>query len=240
MSRGTGLARPLPIDFTAASACSAHRGGGRRWTLAKKRKSARRSPNRRRTTERSSPASHPERVLWRRINSRAIVPSEPAYDYQERADAAVLAWINDIFRYYEIDPASPDRWEQAFWFLAVRAFPNFRLVNSSEVGRQKETARRVKLLREFEGYQTRKRKPGSKYKRFLAVHGAACRAMGIKTIDGLKAAILKAKRERKVKRQRAEERLSHRLYLRQMVTQALGMSRISIKPLGMLRSIRPD
>src|SRR5215469_3839574 len=56
----------------------------------------------------------------------AVVPPLPAGDYRERADAAVLAWIDDIFSYYGIDPASPDRWEQAFWFLAPRAFPNFR------------------------------------------------------------------------------------------------------------------
>jgi hypothetical protein len=152
-------------------------------------------------------------VLWRRINSPAIVPSEPAYDYQERADAAVLAWINDIFRYYDIDPTSPDRWEQVFWFLAPRAYPNFRVVDSAaEVGRRKATAKRAKLLREFEGYQTRKRRPGSKYKHFLDAHAPVCGAAGIKTVNGLKDAILEAKRERKIKRQRSEERLSRRLY----------------------------
>ena len=102
---------------------------------------------------------------------------------------SVLAWIDDIFRYYDIDPTTPDRWEQGFWFLAARAFPNFRLVNSSRIGRTKATAKRADLLIEFEGSR---RKRGSKYKHFLADHAAVCCAAGVKTINGLKAAILKA------------------------------------------------
>jgi hypothetical protein len=133
----------------------------------------------------------------------------------------VLAWIDDIFSYYGIDPASPDRWEQAFWFLAPRAFPNFRLVGSVRMGRTKETARRAELLIAFEGSR---RKRGSKYKSFLADYPATCRDAGVKTINGLKAAIIKAKRERKSEREGLE------LYLRDCAARALGIpSAISFK-----------
>jgi hypothetical protein len=200
--------------------------------LAKKRKKARRSPNRRRTSKRSSPAtpasplqqwinSPAKRALWKRINSAAVVPPLPAGGYRERADAAVLAWIDDIFRYYDIDPASPERWEQGFWFLAARAFPNFRLVGSVKTGRTKETARRAELLIAFEGSR---RQRGSKYKNFLADYPATCRDAGAKTINGLKAAILKAKRERRIEREGLE------LYLRDCAARALGIpSPISFK-----------
>ena len=135
-------------------------------------------------------------ALFKRIISPVIVPAGDT----RRAEAAVLAWINNIFRYLDIDPSSPGRWEQAFWYLAPRAFPDFRLIQSAPVGRQKATAKKVELLSEFEGYRTRKR--GSKYKHFLADHAAACGAAGVRTINGLKAAILKAKRERKIENQR--------------------------------------
>ena len=58
----------------------------------------------------------------------------------------------------------------------------------------------MELLIEFERYRTRER--GSKYKQFLADHAAACGAAGVKTINGLKAAIIKARRERKTENQR--------------------------------------
>jgi hypothetical protein len=131
-------------------------------------------------------------ALLKRIISPVIVP---ANDHR-RADAVLQAWANNIFRYLDIDPSSPGRWEQAFWYLASRAFPDFRLIKSAPVGRQKATAQRVELLTEFEGYQTRKR--GSKYKHFLTDHAAVCGAAGVKTIPGLKSAILKARRERKI------------------------------------------
>jgi hypothetical protein len=140
----------------------------------------------------------PGELLWRRISRPAVVPRLPVFDYRERADAAVLAWIDNIFRYYDIDPKSPNRWEQVFWFLAPRAFPNFRLVDSARLGRTKATARRAELLIAFEG-QARKR--GSKYKNFLADYPATCRAAGVKTVYGLKDAILEAKRERKIERE---------------------------------------
>src|SRR5262249_28532830 len=101
-------------------------------------------------------------TLLKRINSSVIVPANDT----RRADAVVAAWINDIFRYYDIDPTSPERWERVFGFLAVRAFPDFRLIQSAPVGLQKATAKKAELLSKFEGYQTRKR--GSKYKHFLA------------------------------------------------------------------------
>jgi hypothetical protein len=139
-------------------------------------------------------------ALLKRINSPVIVP---ANDIQ-RADAIVQARINNIFRYYNIGPTSPDRWEQVFWHLALRAFPDFRLVQSAEPGRPKATAKRAELLFKFEDYQTPKR--GSKYKHFLVDHPAACGAAGVKTIPGLKAAIIKAKRECKIERQTLELR----------------------------------
>jgi hypothetical protein len=123
----------------------------------------------------------------------------------------VLAWINNIFRYLDIDPSSPGRWEQAFWYLAQRAFPDFRLIQSAPVGRRKATAKKAELLIEFEGYQPRKR--GSKYKLFLADHAAACGAAGVKTIPGLKAAILKAK-QRKIENQSPLELFLARMSLR--------------------------
>jgi hypothetical protein len=147
-------------------------------------------------------------ALWKRIISPVIVPAND----DRRADAVVQAWINNIFRYYDIDPTSPDRWERVFWFLAPRAFPDFRLIKSAPVGRQKATAKKAELLIEFEGYQARKR--GSKYKHFLADHAAACGAAGVKTINGLKAAILKAKRERKIENQSPLELLLARMSLR--------------------------
>jgi len=55
----------------------------------------------------------------------------------------VLSWIDDIFRYYDIDPSSPGRWEQAFWYLAPKAFPNFRLVNSIGTGAPKKTVKEL-------------------------------------------------------------------------------------------------
>jgi hypothetical protein len=139
-------------------------------------------------------------ALLKRINSPVIVPAGDA----RRAEDAVLAWINDIFRYYDIDPTSPDRWERVFGFLAVRAFPDFRLIQSAPVGRPKATAKKAELLIEFEGYQPRKR--GSKYKHFLADRAAACGAAGVKTIPGLKTAIRNAKRDRKIERETLELR----------------------------------
>jgi hypothetical protein len=180
--------------------------------LAKKRRSVPRSPGKRQTSKRSSPTER--QLALKRLNSPVVVPPLPAGGYRERADAAVLAWIDDIFRYYGIDPTSPDRWEQAFWFLAPRAFPNFRLVGSVRTGRAKETAKRAALLVEFEG-QARKR--GSKYKNFLTDYPATCRAAGVKTANGLKAAINKAKRERKIEREGFE------LYLRDCAARALGI-----------------
>ena len=159
------------------------------------------------------------RVLWKRINSPAVVPCLPANDYRERADAAVRAWIDDIVRYYDIDPSSPCRWEQAFWFLAARAFPNFRLINSTRTGRPKATAQRAELLSKFEGYRTPQR--GSKYKHFLADQGAACREVGISRPDALKQAIMKARREREI------ERRAHELLLHDAAARALG---INIRP----------
>jgi hypothetical protein len=137
-------------------------------------------------------------ALLRRINSPVIVPANDP----RRAGAAMRAWINNIFRYLDIDPSSPGRWERAFYYLAQRAYPDFRLIQSAPVGRQKATAKKAKLLTEFEGYQTRKR--GSKYKHFLTDHAAVCGAAGIKTIPGLRAAIGKAKREREVERETLE------------------------------------
>jgi hypothetical protein len=133
-------------------------------------------------------------ALLKRINSPVIVPANDT----RRADAAVRAWINNVFRYYNIGQTSPDRWKRVFWFLALRAFPDFRLIQSAPVGRQKATAQRAELLIEFERYRTRER--GSKYKQFLADHAVACAAAGIKTINGLKAAMIKARRERKIER----------------------------------------
>ena len=156
-------------------------------------------------------------ALLKRIISPVIVP---ANDHR-RADAVLQAWANNIFRYYDIDPASPERWEQGFWFLAARAFPNFRLVGSVKTGRTKETARRAELLIAFEGSR---RQRGSKYKNFLADYPATCRDAGAKTINGLKAAILKAKRERRIEREGLE------LYLRDCAARALGIpSPISFK-----------
>jgi len=139
-------------------------------------------------------------ALLKRINGPVIVPANDT----RRTDAVVAAWINNIFRYYDIDPTSPDRWERVFGFLAVRAFPDFRLIQSAPVGRQKATAKKVELLSKFEGYEPRK--PGSKYKHFRADHAAACGAAGVQTINGLKAAIIKAKRERKIERETLELR----------------------------------
>jgi hypothetical protein len=127
----------------------------------------------------------------------------------------VLAWIDDIFRFHGIDPASPDRWEQVFWFLALRAYPNFRLIGFAQIGRAKATAKRADLLIAFEGAR---RKRGSKYKHFLADYPATCRAAGVKTIPGLKAAITKARRERKSEREGLE------LYLRDCAARALGIN----------------
>ena len=135
-------------------------------------------------------------ALLKRIISPVIVP---ANDHR-RADAVLQAWANNIFRYYDIDPMSPDRWERVFWFLASRAFPDFRLIQSAPVGRQKATAKKVELLSEFERYRTRER--GSKYKQFLADHAKACGDAGVKTENGLKAAIIKVRRERKIENQR--------------------------------------
>jgi hypothetical protein len=131
-------------------------------------------------------------ALWRRINSPVVIPVGDT----ERADAAVRAWIDDIFAYFDIDRAASDRWEQVFWPLAVKAFPNFRLVAATG-GAPKKIAQRAELLSEFAGYRTRER--GSKYKRFLGDHRAACAAAGVKTENGLKAAILKAQREHKLR-----------------------------------------
>jgi hypothetical protein len=128
----------------------------------------------------------------RRINSPVIVPATDT----RRADAATRAWINDIFRYLDIDRSWPSRWERAFLYLAARAFPDFCLIQSAPVGRRKTTATKQKLLSKFEAYRTRKR--GSKYKHFLADHAAVCSKAGVRTIKGLKEAILKAKRERKI------------------------------------------
>ena len=143
-------------------------------------------------------------ALWRRINSPVAIRVRDT----KRADAAVRAWWENIFCYYDIDPASPDRWERVSWYLAVKAFPEFRLIQSAPVGRQKATPKRAKLLSKFEDYQAPKRGPkrGSKSKHFLTEHRAACAAAGVKTENGLKAAIAKAKRERKIEREGVELR----------------------------------
>jgi hypothetical protein len=111
------------------------------------------------------------------------------------------------------------------------AFPHFRVVPSAGTGRPKKTAQRAELLIEFEGYRTRKR--GSKYKHFRADHPAGCQAAGVKTVKGLKEAILKAKRERRIERQGLE------LLLRDAAARALGINihpwlsrRTRVKPAG--------
>jgi len=147
-------------------------------------------------------------ALFKRIISPVIVPAGDT----RRAEAAVLAWINNIFRYLDIDPSSPGRWERAFWYLAPRAFPDFYLIQSAPVGRQKATAKKVELLIEFERYRTRER--GSKYKQFLADHAKACGDAGVKTENGLKAAIIKVRRERKIENQSPLELLLARMSLR--------------------------
>jgi hypothetical protein len=158
-----------------------------------------------------------KQALWARINSPAVVSVFPADEYQGRADKAVQAWIDDILCYYDIDPASPDRWEQAFWYLAVEAFPNFRLVGSGGAGgAPNKIVKRAELLQKFDAYQAPMR--GSKYKQFLADHATDCDAGGIKTVKGLQGAILQARDERESERRGLE------LYLRDAAARALGLN----------------
>ena len=157
-----------------------------------------------------------KRVLRKRINSPAIVPCLPIEDYNARRDAAVVAWINDIFAFYEIDPSSPDRWEQAFWYLAAKAFPNFRLLNMPDKGRPKATMQKVELLEKFNRYRPRRK--GSKYKNFIADHATDCAACHIRTPGALKVALVKARREREAQQRGTE------LLLREAAARALGIN----------------
>jgi hypothetical protein len=139
-----------------------------------------------------------KRVLWKRINRPKIVPCLPVDTYTQRADAAVVAWLNDIFAYFEIDPNSPNRYELAFWPVAVKAFPNFRLLSTPNIGNPGTEAQVDKLLDKFDAYE--KTRKGSRYKNFLADHAADCAACKITTDAALKGALLRARLVRKASR----------------------------------------
>jgi hypothetical protein len=142
------------------------------------------------------------RTLRQRLNRPVVVNPFPATDLSERRNAAIAAWVAQIFELYGIDPASPERWERGFWHLASDLFPNFATIGKSSVGNPGTKDKVRELFYKFQAY--RPDKQGSKYKCFLADHRAACRACNIKTADTLKGAMLRMRHERDRDRRNTE------------------------------------
>ncbi len=139
-------------------------------------------------------------ALRLRLNRPAAVGVFPSRDYSERVDKAIIAWWADIFAFYEIDPASPTRWERVAWFLACEAFPKFNIVNYSRAAGAPSTRDKiVRLLDSFDAFQPDG--GGSKYKAFLRDRAKDCAACGIEEPGALKGAMLRARRQRALDQQ---------------------------------------
>jgi hypothetical protein len=108
-----------------------------------------------------------KRALRKQLNRPVIVAPFPVEDFSERSDTAVLGWFAKIFELYDIDPASPTRWEQAAWSLAFDRFPNFKIIGKSNIGRPGTKADVMELFYKFQNYEPPPRSTGSKYKKFL-------------------------------------------------------------------------
>jgi hypothetical protein len=132
---------------------------------------------------------------WKRLNKPAIVGLFPVADLSQRRDEAVNAWWRDIFEYFEVDPTGPHAWEQIAWRLAVRVFPNFKIVGMSNTGAPRTQEKVDALLELFEAYDPPDK--GSKYKQFLKEHANECNASGIKSPESLKDAFSRARWRRK-------------------------------------------
>jgi hypothetical protein len=139
-------------------------------------------------------------ALRLRLNRPAVVGVFPTRDYSERADKAIVEWWADIFAFYEIDPASPTRWERVAWCLACEAFPKFNIVSYSRAAGAPSTRDKiVRLLDTFDAFQPGG--GGSKYKAFLRDHAQNCTACGIEEPGALKGAMLRARRQRALDQQ---------------------------------------
>jgi hypothetical protein len=149
-----------------------------------------------------------KKSIKKHLNRPVVVNPFPVDDYSERRDAAIVAWFAGIFELYDIDPASPTRWEQAAWFLAFDLFPNFATIGKSNMGNPGTKAEVMKLFYKFQIYEQQPRK-GSKYKNFLHDHRAECAACKLHSDRTLKVAMARARRQHGV--DRAAEELLIRL-----------------------------
>ena len=159
-----------------------------------------------------------KRLLRKQLNRPVVVSPSPPYDHSERKDAAVLAWWAKIFELYDIDPASPTRWEQAAWFLAVNLFPNFTIIEGkkSKIGRSDTKAEVMELFYKFQDYKPPPKPKGSKYKKFLKAYFAECAACKLKSPMALKLALARARKQH-------NDRRNQDLLLRHAVMKALGL-----------------
>lgn len=157
-------------------------------------------------------------VERRELNQPVIVKQALSLgEWPAARDAAVLAWFERLFKFYDIDPAAATRWEQLAMRLAFKQFPKFALLDTPpKVGSRGTKEARLNLFREFESY-TPPRGGGSIYKKFLRDHPAACERCNIKEGRSLKEAIRLARRQDEVDRRDQE------LLIRHAAARALGI-----------------
>jgi hypothetical protein len=158
-----------------------------------------------------------KRTLRKQLNRPAIVAPFPVEDCSERSDAAVLAWFAKIFELYDIDPASPTRWEQVAWSLAFDLFPNFKIIGKSNIGHPGTAPLVMELFYRFQEYERQRGQAGSKYKNFLRNHAAECAACKLKTEMALKGAMLRARKQHSL------DRYNEDLLIRLGAMKALGL-----------------
>lgn len=133
-------------------------------------------------------------------------------------DAAVLAWFDRVFQFYDIDPTAATRWEQLAMRLALERFPNFAVLTTPpKVGNPGTKDEVMRLFGVFRNYQV-SRSSGSKYKNFLRDHPADCEACNIRTAGSLKEAMGRARR------QAEQDRIGEELITRLNTMKALGLA----------------
>ena len=153
----------------------------------------------------------------RELDQPVFVAYLPTEDLAERKDAATLAWFDKVFAFYNIDQGARSRWEQLAWRLTLEMFPNFRITTAQlKAGNPGSREKVIRLFEAFENYQV-PRGAGSRYKKFLRDHLAACAACKIKTAESLRLAMGRARR------QAALDRANMELLVRHAAMKAYGI-----------------
>lgn len=161
------------------------------------------------------------REAMRRELDRPVVAEHPSLslaDLSADRDAAVLAWFDKVFQFYDIDPAATTRWEQLAMRLALERFPNLAVLDvAPKVGNPGTKDDVAKLFELFRNFQA-PRGAGSKYKIFQREHQADCEACNIKTEESLRHAM------RRAQQQVEQDRIGRELLVRIGTMKALGLA----------------